>query len=194
MFVQVLRFTQVFGPMGGVAGSFLKIAYEGKEMRAVADEQKVVDLHVLKLTTDWSSREEYEKFREDLQGKRIHIDAQSASISKRKFDIPISLRVFVMKYLDQKWRSWKYDLMTKFFMPYQKAQQHFACSDIRVVEEQWKKLVQIWSSKEFKKDSETNKQNKSKHTFFHCAGSKSFADIYHEENESLKQQIYALKE
>ncbi|MQL70152.1 hypothetical protein Taro_002454, partial [Colocasia esculenta] len=31
------------------------------------------------------------------------------------------------------------------------------------------------------KHSETNKQNKSKHTFFHCAGSKSFADIYHEE-------------
>ncbi|MQL94399.1 hypothetical protein Taro_027048, partial [Colocasia esculenta] len=32
-----------------------------------------------------------------------------------------------------------------------------------------------------KKHSETSKQNKSKHTFFHCAGSKSFADIYHEE-------------
>ncbi|MQL91613.1 hypothetical protein Taro_024232 [Colocasia esculenta] len=30
------------------------------------------------------------------------------------------------------------------------------------------------------KRSETNKQNKTKHTFFHCAGSKSFADIYHD--------------
>ncbi|MQM00855.1 hypothetical protein Taro_033603 [Colocasia esculenta] len=68
-----------------------------------------------------------------------------------------------MKDLDQKWRSWKYDLRTKFFTPYQKAQQHFACSDTRV------------------KCSETNKQNKSKETFFHCASSKSFADIYHEE-------------
>ncbi|MQM06679.1 hypothetical protein Taro_039507, partial [Colocasia esculenta] len=130
--------------------NFLKIAYEGKEMRAVADELKVIDLHVQKvpqqkgntecgfmvlyfifcfiliapasfgtndypsfLTADWFSREEYEKFREDLQGKRIHIDAQSASTSKKR--------------------------------------------------------------------SETNKQKKSKHTFFHCAGSKSFADIYHEE-------------
>ncbi|MQL86037.1 hypothetical protein Taro_018566, partial [Colocasia esculenta] len=64
--------------------TFLKIAYEGKEMRAVADELKVVDLHVPKLTIDWFSREEYEKFREDLQGKRIHIDAQSASTSKDK--------------------------------------------------------------------------------------------------------------
>ncbi|MQL90921.1 hypothetical protein Taro_023523, partial [Colocasia esculenta] len=99
--------------------NFLKIAYEGKEMRAVADELKVIDLHVPKvpqqkgstecgfmvlyfvfrfilaapasfgtndypsfLTTDWFSREEYEKFREDLQGKKIHIDAQSASTSK----------------------------------------------------------------------------------------------------------------
>ncbi|MQM12591.1 hypothetical protein Taro_045511 [Colocasia esculenta] len=62
--------------------NFLKIAYEGKEMRAVADELKVIDLHVPKLTVDWFSTEEYEKFRHDLQGKRIHIDAQSASTSK----------------------------------------------------------------------------------------------------------------
>ncbi|MQL86667.1 hypothetical protein Taro_019199 [Colocasia esculenta] len=102
------------------------------------------------LTADWFSREEYEKFREDLQGKRIHIDAQSTSISKRKFDIPISLHDFVMKDLDQKWRSWKYDLRMKFFTPYQKVQQHFTCSDTRVVEDQWKNLVQIWSSEEFK--------------------------------------------
>ncbi|MQL76728.1 hypothetical protein Taro_009110, partial [Colocasia esculenta] len=98
---------------------FLKIAYEGKEMRAVADELKVIDLHMPKvpqqkgstecgfmvlyfifrfilaapasfgtndypsfLTADWFSREEYEKFKEDLQGKRIHIDARSASTSK----------------------------------------------------------------------------------------------------------------
>ncbi|MQM07680.1 hypothetical protein Taro_040521 [Colocasia esculenta] len=32
--------------------NFLKIAYEGKEMRAVADELKVIDLHVPKLTAD----------------------------------------------------------------------------------------------------------------------------------------------
>ncbi|MQM07483.1 hypothetical protein Taro_040324 [Colocasia esculenta] len=228
--------------------NFLKIAYEGKEMRAVADELKVIDLHVPKvpqqkgstecgfmvlyfifcfiltapasfgtndypsfLTADWFSREEYEKFREDLQGKRIHIDARSASTSKvvkrgptmlrsihglqsneripvkinqmgqpvgeggqlpkqflgtvarmgdklpidfiswrlipssnkddvwdfiqRKFDVPISLSDFAMKDLDQKWRSWKYDLRTKFFTPYQKAQQ------------------QLWSSEEFKLDS-----------------------------------------
>ncbi|MQL84355.1 hypothetical protein Taro_016865 [Colocasia esculenta] len=127
------------------------IAYEGKGMTALADEMKVIDLHVPKLTADWFSREEYEKFGEDLQGKIIHIDAQSASTSKkRKFDVPISLRDFVMKHLDQKWRSWKYDLRIKFFTPYQKAQQHFACSDRRVVEDQWKKLVQIWSSEEFK--------------------------------------------
>ncbi|MQL79206.1 hypothetical protein Taro_011644 [Colocasia esculenta] len=195
-------------------------------MTALADEMKVIDLHVPKLTADWFSREEYEKFRENLQGKIIHIDAQSASTSKkvkrgptllrsihglqsneripvnfnqlgqplgeggqllkqflgtvarmwdklpidciswrvmpsfnkddvldyiqRKFDVPISLRDFVMKDLDQKWRSWKYDLRTKFFTPYQRAQQHFACSDRRVVEDQWKKLVQIWSSEEFK--------------------------------------------
>ncbi|MQL93221.1 hypothetical protein Taro_025863, partial [Colocasia esculenta] len=62
--------------------SWAQIAYEGKEMRAVADELKVIDLHVLKLTAHWFSREEYEKFRVDMQGKRIHIDAQFASTSK----------------------------------------------------------------------------------------------------------------
>ncbi|MQM10117.1 hypothetical protein Taro_043007, partial [Colocasia esculenta] len=71
-------------------------------------------------------------------------------VDYRKFDVPISLRDFVMKDLDKKWRSWKYDLGTKFFTPYQKAQQHFACSDTRVVEDQWKNLVQIWSLEEFK--------------------------------------------
>ncbi|MQL71362.1 hypothetical protein Taro_003702 [Colocasia esculenta] len=69
---------------------------------------------------------------------------------QRKFDIPISLRDFVMKNLDQRWRSWKYDLRMKFFTAYKKAQQHFAYSDTRVVEDQWKILVQIWSSEEFK--------------------------------------------
>ncbi|MQM05101.1 hypothetical protein Taro_037910, partial [Colocasia esculenta] len=128
--------------------NFLKIAYDGKEMRAVADELKVIDLRVPKvpqqkgstkcgfeLTANWLSREEYEKFREDLQGKRIHIDARSASTSKRKFDVPISLRDFVMKDLDLKWRSWKYDMRTKFFTPYQKPQQHFACSDTRLTQQ-----------------------------------------------------------
>ncbi|MQM04299.1 hypothetical protein Taro_037096 [Colocasia esculenta] len=151
----------------------LKIAYEGKEMRVVADEVKVIDLHVPKLTADWFSRKEYEEFREDLQGKRIHIDAQSASTSKRKFDVPISLRDFVMKDLNQKWRSWKYDLRTKFFTPYQKAQQHFACSDTR-------------------KRNEINKQNKSKHTFFHCAGSKSFVDIYQEVDSLAGRRVRIL--
>ncbi|MQM13360.1 hypothetical protein Taro_046285 [Colocasia esculenta] len=69
---------------------------------------------------------------------------------QRKFDIPISLCDFVMKDLDQKRRSWKYDLRTKFFTPHQKVQQHFAGLDTRVVEEQWKKLVHIWSLEEFK--------------------------------------------
>ncbi|MQL75329.1 hypothetical protein Taro_007709 [Colocasia esculenta] len=69
---------------GMLLGDVVIIAYEGKEMRVVADELKVINLHVSKLTVDWFSREEYEKFREDLQGKRIHIDAQSASTSKDK--------------------------------------------------------------------------------------------------------------
>ncbi|MQL88077.1 hypothetical protein Taro_020635 [Colocasia esculenta] len=196
--------------------NFLKITYEGKEMGAVADELKVIDLHVSKvpqqkgntecgfmvfyfifrfilavpasfgtddypslLTADWFSREEGPTMLTSVHG----LQTNELIPVKRKFDIPISLRDFGMKDLDRKWRSWKYDLRTKFFTPYQKVQQHFACSDIRVVEEQWKNLVQIWSSEEFKKCSETNKQNKSKQTFFHYAGSKSFADIYHEQDK-----------
>ncbi|MQM16989.1 hypothetical protein Taro_049952, partial [Colocasia esculenta] len=234
--------------------NFLKIAYEGKEMRAVADELKVIDLQVPKvpqqkgntecgfmvlyfifrfilaapasfgtddypsfLTADWFSREEYEKFREDLQGKIIHIDAQSTSTYKRKFDIPISLRDFVMKDLDQKWRSWKYDLRTKFFTPYQKAQQHFACSDTRVVEEQWKILVQIWSSEEVKLTQQSSASSSiasvgdayehvlgRDRTGRVCGigmgptakslwGSRSEQKL-RQDNESLKQQIDALEE
>ncbi|MQL70157.1 hypothetical protein Taro_002439, partial [Colocasia esculenta] len=109
--------------------NFLKITYEGKEMRAVADELKVIDLHMPKvpqqkgstecgfmvlyfilrfiltaptsfgtndypsfLTADWFLQEEYEKFMEDLQGKRIHIDAHSASTSKMVKRGPTMLR------------------------------------------------------------------------------------------------------
>ncbi|MQM22879.1 hypothetical protein Taro_055938 [Colocasia esculenta] len=44
------------------------------------------------LTTDWFLREEYEKFREGLQGKRTHKDAQSASTSKVVKSGPTMLR------------------------------------------------------------------------------------------------------
>ncbi|MQM00331.1 hypothetical protein Taro_033062, partial [Colocasia esculenta] len=133
--------------------NFLKIAYEGKEMRAVADELKVIDLHVSKVPQQKGSTEcglmvLYFIFRFILAAPASFGTNDYPSF--RKFDVPISLRDFVMKDLDQKWRSWKYNLRMKFFTPYQKVQQHFACSDTRVVEDQWKNLVQIWSSEEFK--------------------------------------------
>ncbi|MQM14824.1 hypothetical protein Taro_047759, partial [Colocasia esculenta] len=53
-------------------------AFCGGEGRLIAEGESIMS----KLTADWFSREEYEKFREDLQRKRIHIDAQSASTSK----------------------------------------------------------------------------------------------------------------
>ncbi|MQL87114.1 hypothetical protein Taro_019658 [Colocasia esculenta] len=67
-------------------------------MRAVVDELKVIDLHVPKLTVDWFSREEYEKFREDLQAKIIYIDAQSASTSK---DSLVGRRVRILNFSGQ---------------------------------------------------------------------------------------------
>ncbi|MQL70342.1 hypothetical protein Taro_002659, partial [Colocasia esculenta] len=173
---------------------FLKIAYKGKGMRAVANEMKVIDLHVPKLTADWFSREEYEKFREDLQVNIIHIDAQFASKSKKvkrgatllrslhglqsNERIPVNVNQLGQP-LGEGGQLLKQFLGTVARMG---DKLPIDCISWRVVPSSNKD--DVWDYiQEFKKRSETNKKNKSKHTFFHCAGSKCFADIYHEEDK-----------
>ncbi|MQL82534.1 hypothetical protein Taro_015014 [Colocasia esculenta] len=94
------------------------IAYEGKGMRAVADEMKVIDLHVPKVP-------------------------QQKGSTECGFMVLYFIFCFILA-----------------------APKSFGRNDYP----------------SFKR-SETNKQNKSKHIFIHCTGSKSFANIYHEEDK-----------
>ncbi|MQM13441.1 hypothetical protein Taro_046360 [Colocasia esculenta] len=82
-----------------------------------------------------------------------------------------------MKDLDKKWRSWKYALRYKYFNPSLKPNQQVTPTDARVDQEQWKKAIQTWTLTDWKKHSEINKKNKSLYKYYHCAGTKSFADI-----------------
>ncbi|MQM07895.1 hypothetical protein Taro_040742, partial [Colocasia esculenta] len=69
---------------------------------------------------------------------------------QRKYDIPASLKEWVIKDLDQKWRSWKYELRNKYFNPTLKQNEQEIPPDPRVNVEQWKRVVQTWSSNSWK--------------------------------------------
>ncbi|MQL75083.1 hypothetical protein Taro_007455 [Colocasia esculenta] len=69
---------------------------------------------------------------------------------QRKYDIPAYLKEWVMKDLDQKWRSWKYELRNKYFNPTLKQNEQQIQPDPRVNVEQWKRVVQTWSSNSWK--------------------------------------------
>ncbi|MQM04835.1 hypothetical protein Taro_037642, partial [Colocasia esculenta] len=55
---------------------------------------------------------------------------------QRKYDIPTYLKEWVMKDLDQKWRSWKYELRNKYFNPTLKQNEQEIPPDPRVNVEQ----------------------------------------------------------
>ncbi|MQM08067.1 hypothetical protein Taro_040923, partial [Colocasia esculenta] len=69
--------------------------------------------------------------------------------SFRKYDILAYLKEWVMKDLDQKWRSWKYELRNKYFNPTLKQMSKIPPDPIVNVE-QWKRVVQTWSSNSWK--------------------------------------------
>ncbi|MQM20034.1 hypothetical protein Taro_053049, partial [Colocasia esculenta] len=108
---------------------------------------------------------------------------------QRKCDIPTYLKEWVMKDLDQKWRSWKYELRNKYFNPTLKQNGQQIPPDARVNAEQWARVVQTWSSNSWKRYSDINKKSKSHHKYFHCAGTKSFADINEEETKLQEVKI-----
>ncbi|MQL85414.1 hypothetical protein Taro_017931, partial [Colocasia esculenta] len=108
---------------------------------------------------------------------------------QRKYDIPVYLKEWVMKDLDQKWRSWKYELRNKYFNPTLKQNEQQIPPDPRVNAEQWARVVQTWSSNSWKRYSDINKKSKSHHKYFHCAGTKSFADINDEETKLQEVKI-----
>ncbi|MQM15408.1 hypothetical protein Taro_048355 [Colocasia esculenta] len=108
---------------------------------------------------------------------------------QRKYDIPTYLKEWVMKDLDQKWRSWKYELRNKYFNPTLKQNEQQIPPDPRVNAEQWKRVVQTWSSNSWKRYNDINKKSKSHHKYFHCAGTKSFADINEEETKLQEVKI-----
>ncbi|MQL80600.1 hypothetical protein Taro_013042 [Colocasia esculenta] len=108
---------------------------------------------------------------------------------QRKCDIPSYLKEWVMKDLDQKWRSWKYELRNKYFNPTLKQNEQQIPPNPRVNAEQWARVVQTWSSNSWKRYSDINKKSKSHHKYFHCAGTKSFADINEEETKLQEVKI-----
>ncbi|MQL74323.1 hypothetical protein Taro_006670, partial [Colocasia esculenta] len=101
---------------------------------------------------------------------------------QRKYDIPAHLKEWVMKDLDQKWRSWKYELRNKYFNPTMKQNEQQIPHDPRVNVEQWKRVVQH-GLLIVGRYSDINKKSKSHHKYFHCAGTKCFADINEEETK-----------
>ncbi|MQM00335.1 hypothetical protein Taro_033065, partial [Colocasia esculenta] len=105
---------------------------------------------------DTNSFQQHIEFLKDIyatKNKTVIADAMSSidiSVPSRKYDIPTYLKEWVMKDLDQKWRSWKYELRNKYFNPTLKQNKQQIPPDPRVNVEQWKRVVQTWCSNSWK--------------------------------------------
>ncbi|MQL81243.1 hypothetical protein Taro_013691 [Colocasia esculenta] len=100
---------------------------------------------------------------------------------QRKYDISDGRKKWVFQDLNNKWRSWKYVNRKLYFKYNGKAKQQIRPNAPRLDLDQWKEAVQQWTSLEWKWSSETNWKNKSQQKWFHCAGTRSVADIHEEE-------------
>ncbi|MQL77652.1 hypothetical protein Taro_010061 [Colocasia esculenta] len=100
---------------------------------------------------------------------------------ERKYDISDERKKWVFQDLNNKWRSWKYVNRKLYFKYNGKAKQQTQPNVPRLDVDQWKEAVQQWTTLEWKRSSETNRKNKGKQKWFHCARARSVADIHEEE-------------
>lgn len=100
-----------------------------------------------------------------------------------KFELDISKRKAIMESMACKWRNWKSQLRSIY---YSHASDDWILErDDRIVEEQWRALINYWNSDEGKKRSMTNKANRAKVKRSHTSGSRSFAQICEIERKKM---------
>ncbi|XP_010258569.1 PREDICTED: uncharacterized protein LOC104598281 isoform X2 [Nelumbo nucifera] len=102
--------------------------------------------------------------------------------AKQIFVIPEESKDWFMKNLGIKWKTWKYQVKKKYET---NANNQRPVGDPRINNEQLSNLVARWNSGKWKYLSSKNKSNREKLQLVHCAGTKSFARIHHDEEKFM---------
>ncbi|XP_010241783.1 PREDICTED: uncharacterized protein LOC104586304 [Nelumbo nucifera] len=100
---------------------------------------------------------------------------------KRKFDLPDNSKAWALKNINIKW---KMTLRKTYYKPNVPAIEQLDCPTPQIHKDQWVNLLCIWESDNFKKSSEVNKDNRSKKVINHCVGTKSYARIRKEAEDT----------
>ncbi|RLM64397.1 uncharacterized protein C2845_PM16G19560 [Panicum miliaceum] len=104
-------------------------------------------------------------------------------IVKLKFDIAPVGELWIVKNLGKKWKSWKSILKQKHFDAHETEEERLADRNPRVLEEQWRFLVEYWSTEKAQAASARNKACQANVTTYHSSGTKSFARRIEEERQ-----------
>ncbi|PUZ48835.1 hypothetical protein GQ55_7G277500 [Panicum hallii var. hallii] len=104
-------------------------------------------------------------------------------IVKLKFDIAPVGELWIVKNLGKKWKSWKSILKQKHFDAHETEEERLADRNPRVLEEQWRFLVEYWSTEKAQVASARNKACQANVTTYHSSGTKSFARRIEEERQ-----------
>ncbi|KAF7826607.1 hypothetical protein G2W53_017771 [Senna tora] len=104
--------------------------------------------------------------------------------SMSKFEIPCERREILMdkitRSMGEKWRNWKCSLKEKHYDATKSIVQVIAKPPQRVEIQQWVQLVFFWYSEDGQKRSAIGKENRSKQTSTHTAGTKTYAQHAYE--------------
>ncbi|MQM00320.1 hypothetical protein Taro_033053, partial [Colocasia esculenta] len=178
---------------------FVKELYHTQDKLASSRSIGSILLLLLKMTTTWFSYSEIDALEHKIENfadlslndspvmpcENEELEDESDSTMKRKYDIPNEdlHRSWVMKDLSFKWKFHKYDLRRKYLKQDKKGIQIKPTSRYHINEDMWREGVKVWTSSAFKRRSEINTKNKNVQTVFHCAGTRSVADIRQVEKE-----------
>eukprot|EP00267_Zea_mays_P046792 XP_020399191.1 uncharacterized protein LOC103645357 [Zea mays] len=135
---------------------------------------------------------EFGNFIGTLVRKNIPVSCEDWRLvdSKKKFELWTKVKEYyevdesgidyVITSAAKKWREFKADLKNKYFDETLSFEELIAKRDERVKESDWEWLITYWMSPEAEVRTNRGKDNRSKLTMSHAAGSKSYARVGHE--------------
>lgn len=115
--------------------------------------------------------EDWHKMPGEYKKKMLHI-------VKSRYDIALGDEGWILSSINKKWRKWKSNLKTRYFVEDKNVDDLLNERDGRVLEDQWVNMLAYWNKEEVKARSEKNINARSKRSMNHLTGKRSFAQIY----------------
>ncbi|XP_020087976.1 uncharacterized protein LOC109709981 [Ananas comosus] len=111
-------------------------------------------------------------------------------ILKEKFILLESNKEHVMDMLRDRYRQRKYKMKAKYYNPKATYQQNIRNNPPSIPEDQWKWLVEYFSSEKFQEMSSRNMTNRSLQTMAHTTGSKSYERLREDKGKGLSDKDF----